>query len=190
MIYILRPSQRIHEMNVAIYARVSKDEVSSEGQLQNPENQLVPLRKFCEAMQWSIYKEYVDCCSGGDGNRPAFIRMRADLRQHLFDGIVIWRLDRFSREGIPNTMGYINELRLNNIWLKSMQESYIDTRNEGITDLILSCLAWAASEERKKISDNTKAGLARARLNGSICGRHPKNCQCPKHAGKNAPPPS
>jgi len=41
-------------MKTALYVRVSKDEMSSDGKLQDPENQLIPLRHHCQAMGWEI----------------------------------------------------------------------------------------------------------------------------------------
>ena len=80
---------------VALYARVSKDEASSDGKLQDPENQLQPMRKFCAAMEWEIYEEFVDRASGGSANRPDFQRMLGRVRQKHFDLILVWALDRF-----------------------------------------------------------------------------------------------
>lgn len=99
------------DFKVAIYARVSKDEASSDGKLQDPENQLQPLRKFAEAMGWKVSEEFVDRASGGNSNRPEFQRMLGRVRQRHFDIILIWALDRFSREGMMNTLSYIRQLK-------------------------------------------------------------------------------
>lgn len=158
-------------MKAVLYARVSKDEADSRGKLQDPENQLGPLRKFCDAMSWTVKEEFVDRASGGNSDRPEFIRLRSEVRQGHVDLVLVWSLDRFSREGIMNTMGYIKELRQYNCGLKSLQETWLDTRQEGISDLILSIMSWASAEERRKISERTKAGLARARAKGKRLGR-------------------
>lgn len=158
-------------MKVALYARVSKDEAASDGSFQEPENQLAPLRRYCTAMEWSIFQEYVDRCSGGDSNRPQFQKMLVDAEKKEFDMIVIWSLDRFSREGISNTLGYIKKLRHNKCNLKSLQESWLDTSQEGVAELLLSIMSWVAAEERKKISERTKAALARKKANGMVLGR-------------------
>jgi DNA invertase Pin-like site-specific DNA recombinase len=86
----------------------------------------------------------------------------------------VWKLDRFSREGILSTMSYIKQLKDRGAWLKSMTESWLDTSQEGITDIVLAIMAWAASEERKKISERTKAGIARRRALGKWRGGRPK----------------
>jgi len=158
-------------MKVAIYCRVSKDEVASDGSLQDPMNQLIPLRKFCEAMKWDISEEFVDRASGGSANRPEFQRMLGRVRQKHFDIILVWALDRFSREGISNTLTYIKQLRQYNTGLKSLQESWLDTSQEGVADLLLAIFSWVAAEERKKISERTKAGLAKLKAKGIKLGR-------------------
>ena len=71
-------------------------------------------------------------------------------------------------------MAYIKQLKERGIWLKSITESWLDTSQEGITDIILAIMSWAASEERKKISDRTKAGIARRRAIGQWHGGRPK----------------
>lgn len=174
------------KIRVAIYCRVSKDEMSDSGKLQNTDNQLIPLRKFADALGYIVIGEFVDRASGGDSNRPEFQRMLSMVRQKRFDLVLVWRLDRFSREGITNTMSYIKQLRDYKTGLKSLEESWLDTSQDGVADLVLSVMAWANNNEKKKISSNTKAGLVRARLEGKILGRHPKGCECKKH--KKTPP--
>lgn len=174
-------------MRCFIYARVSKEEASQDGQLQDPENQLGPLRQFAQAMSWEVVEEFVERMSGGGSDRPHFQRMMGRVRQRHADVILIWRLDRFSREGIVNTLSYVKQLRQYKTGLKSLNESWLDTTQEGIADLVLGVMAWAAAEERRKISDNTKAGLARRRALGVRLGRHPKACECPKHRKKGPP---
>jgi len=158
-------------MKVALYARVSKDEASSDGKLQDPENQLQPMRKFCNAMEWVVSEEFVDRASGGSANRPEFQRMLGRVRQKHFDLILVWALDRFSREGMSNTLSYIKQLRSYNTGLRSLQESWLDTSQEGVAELLLAVMSWVAAEERRKISERTKAGLAKLKAKGVQLGR-------------------
>lgn len=167
--------QRTTIMKVAIYARVSLDEQDRESRrFQNPENQLKPLREFCKSFNYEIVKEYIDKMSGANPARPAFRKMMAEALQRRFSGIVVWKLDRFSREGIIPTMSYIKQLKDRGIWLKSMTESWLDTSQEGITEIVLAIMSWASAEERKKISERTKAGIARKRAIGQWKGGRPK----------------
>lgn len=162
-------------MKVAIYARVSKDEMSSDGKLQDPDNQLIPLRKFCQAMSWEISEEFIDRASGGNSNRPDFQRMLGRVRQRHFDVILVWALDRFSREGMTNTLSYIKQLKEYKTGLKSLQESWLDTTNEGVAELLLAIFSWVAAEEKRKISERTKAGLAKLKAKGVQLGRPRKS---------------
>jgi DNA invertase Pin-like site-specific DNA recombinase len=158
-------------MKVALYARVSKDETASDGSLQDPENQLQPLRKFAEAMGWEVKYEFIDRASGGSANRPEFQRMLSEVRQRHIDLILIWSLDRFSREGITSTLSYIEQLKKYKTALKSLQEQWLDTSDEGISQVMLAVMSWVAKEEKRKISERTKAGLARLKAKGYRLGR-------------------
>lgn len=144
-------------MRAVLYARVSKAD-----QTQDPESQLKPLRKYAEALGYPVSYEYVDYASGGSANRPQFQLMLKDARLRKFDIVLIWALDRFSREGINNTLSYIEKLRSNKITLKSLQESWLDTSDEGMTQLLIAIFSWVAKQERIRISERTKAGLARS----------------------------
>jgi DNA invertase Pin-like site-specific DNA recombinase len=159
-----------------LYARVSKDEKADDERYQNPENQLSPLREYAKLQGWTIVKEYVDQKSGASPNRTAFKELRSDAHKNIFDGVLIWKIDRFSREGISTTLAYIEQFKTLNIWIKSMTEDWLNTKDEGIGMLMLSIMAWAAAEERKKISERTKAGIAEKRKLGTWSGGRPKRC--------------
>lgn len=139
-------------MKAALYLRVSTEE-------QNPDNQLERMRSLAEAMGWEISLTYIDKASGGDKNRPSFRDMLTDAERHLFDVVIVWSLDRFSREGILETLSYIKRLKRANVALKSVTESWLDTRDETMGELLLAIFSWVAKREREKISERTKAGL-------------------------------
>lgn len=161
-------------MKVALYARVSLDESADDMRFQNPENQLVPLRDFAKALGYEIVAEYVDHKSGANPNRENFRKMMQEAMMHRFQGILVWKSDRFSREGIIPTMAYIKQLRDRHVFLKSLTESWLDTSNDGMADLILAIMAWSSAEERKKISERTKAGIAQKKAEGTWRGGRPK----------------
>lgn len=162
-------------MKVALYARVSMEETDDNTKrYQEPENQLAPLREFAKAMNYEIVSEYVDRGSGSNPNRPEFRLMLQDAMLRRFGGIIVWKLDRFSREGISSTLAYIRQLKERGVWVKSMTESWMDTSQEGIAELILSIMSWVAAEERKKISERTKAGIQRLKNIKQWKGGRPK----------------
>ena len=153
-------------MRIAIYSRVSKDDGT-----QDPENQLRPLREYAKALNGAVVKEYVDLASGSTSDREHFVGMLEAADKREFDLLLVWSLDRISREGISNTLGYINRLNRAGVALKSLQESWLDTRDEGLGQLLLAIFSWVASQERKRIIERTKAGLAKAKANGVRLGR-------------------
>ena len=167
-------------MKVAIYTRVSKDEKDKESKrFQDPANQLEPLKEFCKNMKWEIKYIFTDKRSGADSNRPEFKRMLAEARQHHFDLLLVWSLDRFSREPLLNTLSYLQQLKHHNISLKSYTEN-IDTREGGTQELIMVILMWLAQEERSKISRRTKAGIQRRKNLGVWKGGRPNKRGVPK----------
>ena len=161
-------------VRVALYARVSLDEHCDDKRFQDPENQLVPLREFAKALGYEVSVVYVDKMSGANPARPEFRRMLDDASMRRFQGILVWKLDRFSREGIIPTMAYLKRLRDRKVFLRSMTESWLDTSNEGIAEVMLAIMSWMAQEERLKISERTKAGIARRHAIGQWHGGRPK----------------
>ena len=153
-------------MKIAIYARVSKNDTS-----QDPQNQVDPLQDYAKALGGEVVEEYIDLASGSSSDRENFLRMLNDADRHKFDLLLIWSLDRLSREGISNTLGYLERLKKNGIAIKSLQESWLDTRDEGIGQLLIAVFSWVAQQERKRIVERTKAGLERAKREGKKLGR-------------------
>jgi DNA invertase Pin-like site-specific DNA recombinase len=129
-----------------LYLRVSTDE-----ERQHITNQREPLLKLSSALGYNIIRE--------NSNRPQFQQMLNDAKNKEFEVIFIWALDRFSREGILNTLSYLKTLKQNAIALKSLQESWLDTRDEGMGELLIAIFSWVAKQERIKISERIKAGL-------------------------------
>lgn len=154
------------QLKIGLYARVSKNDES-----QDPENQLRPLREFANALEGEIVEEYIDKASGSNGDRINFLRMLKDADKREFNLLLVWSLDRLSREGIPNTLGYLKRLKSNGIAIKSLQESWLDTRDEGIGELLVAIFSWVAQQERKRLIERINAGLDRARANGQKLGR-------------------
>lgn len=150
----------------ALYMRVSKNDES-----QTPENQREPLKRLAESMGLEIVDEYVDMASGGNSNRPQFQAMLKAAKNRDFGMILVWSLDRFSREGISNTLHYLEELKRSGVALKSVQESWLDTSDSGIGELVIAMMSWVAKQERERISERTKAGLLRAKTSGKKLGR-------------------
>lgn len=112
---------------IALYARVSTKDKG-----QDVENQLAQLRAFCERKGYVIHDEYTDDESGSKGKREraGFARLFEDASKGEFDLVLVWELDRFTREGIKKTLFYLEQLEALGINFKSYTQEYLDTDNE------------------------------------------------------------
>lgn len=151
-------------MTVAIYARVSTKDKG-----QTNENQLRELRAFAERLGYTIYKEYCDQESGGSAERPQFQKLFADAYQRRFDVVLFWSLDRFSREGVTETLNHLQRLTATGVQFKSFTEQYLDSTGL-FRDAIIGFLAAIAKQERVRFSERIKAGQARS---NKVPGRPP-----------------
>ena len=156
-------NQRI-KMKVAIYTRVSTEK-------QDYENQLVDLREYCKKQEWHIYKEYTERVSGKESKRPVFKEMMLHAARKKFDGILVWALDRFSREGTAKVWHYFSLLEQYKVKFISYSEPQFNTDNEISRDILLTVMAVMAKQERIRISERTKAGLAVAKAKGVKLGK-------------------
>jgi DNA invertase Pin-like site-specific DNA recombinase len=87
-----------------------------------------------------------------------------------FDCLLFWSLDRFSREGVLETLQHLQQLTAQGVGYRSFTESYIDSLGP-FRDVVISLLAALARQERIRLSERVVAGLARARKEGRIGGR-------------------
>lgn len=151
-------------MRVALYARVSTRDK------QDNENQLAALRGFCHRQGWQIVHEYVDRASGKRSDREQFTKMFQDAAQRQFDLVLFWSLDRFSREGVLETLNHLKRLDSHGVGFRSFTEQYLDSCGM-FKDAVLSILATIAKQERVRLSERVRAGLARAKREGRVGGR-------------------
>jgi DNA invertase Pin-like site-specific DNA recombinase len=156
-------------MKVAIYARVSTDDKG-----QDPLNQLLELREFASRQGWTVVREYTDEATAKNGERTSFQQMWADVAKHRFDLLLFWSLDRLTREGTYKTLSYLRRLSDAGVKFKSYTEQYIDSLGV-FGEAIIGVLAAVAAQERIRISERTKAGLARTRAQGTRLGRPVKS---------------
>jgi DNA invertase Pin-like site-specific DNA recombinase len=96
--------------------------------------------------------------------------MFADASKRKFDLLLFWALDRFSREGVPATFKYLEKLNACGVDYHSYQQPFLDSCGP-LKDVVVAMFAMLAKQERIRISDRTKAGLARAKRAGKVLGR-------------------
>ena len=114
-------------MKAVIYARYSSDnqtEASIEGQLRE-------CMEFAERTGIDVIGNYIDrAFSAKSDHRPEFQRMIKDSYKHAFDCVIVWKLDRFSRNRYDSAH-YKTLLRKNGVKVISAMES-ISEGSEGI----------------------------------------------------------
>lgn len=85
--------------------------------------------------------------------------------------MLFWALDRFSREGMVPTIQYLQRLASYGVNFHSYTEPHLATDNELVRDILLALLSSLARQESRRLSERTKAGLARVRAQGQRLGR-------------------
>lgn len=159
-------------MKASIYARVSTRDKG-----QDPENQLRELRVECRRQGYALSPEheYVDRETGtGKRRRPRFEEMVYAAEHRRFQLLVVWSLDRLSREGTLKTLLLIERLNSCGIKVKSLKEPWLDPASPTY-ELLLPIFAWVAKAEAQRISDRVRSGLLRAKAMGIKLGRPAKD---------------
>lgn len=82
-------------MNAVIYARYSSDSQREE----SIEGQLRECQEYAERNDMTVVGTYIDrALSAKTADRPEFQRMIKDSAKELFEVVLVWKLDRFSRD--------------------------------------------------------------------------------------------
>ena len=149
---------------VALWLRVSDPD-------QHTENQQPDLESFVARKKWDVGPVYeVQESAWRGAHLKVLSQVYQDARLGRFDVLVVWALDRLSRQGVAATFEIVNQLARNGARVVSVMESW--TEQEGpMYDLLLSVFAWVAQYESLRRSERTKAGMFRARAQGKQIGR-------------------
>jgi len=151
---------------VAIWLRASDPS-------QHPENQLPELRAWAKRRGFEMVQVYTVQESAWKGaHLKALSEVYADARLGRFDVLLVWALDRLSREGVAATLEIIERLGRYGVKVLSLQEAWTEVEGP-MQELLLSIVAWVARMESNRRSERTKAGLARAVSEGKRLGRPP-----------------
>lgn len=153
--------------NAVVYARYSSHNQTE----QSIEGQLAAAKKYAEANNYTIIKEYCDRAkTGTNDDREAFQEMLHDCQSHTFTVIIVWKVDRFGRNR--------EEITFNKYRAKThgVRVEYIaENITEGPEGVILeSVLEGMAEYYSLQLSQNVKRGLLEsAKKYKVICGHLP-----------------
>jgi DNA invertase Pin-like site-specific DNA recombinase len=137
---------------------------------QHPETQLLDLRQMAAQRGLEIVHEYTDRISGAKARRPGLDQMMTDARHGKFDVTLVWASDRIARS-VRHFLETLDELNRLNIEYVSFREN-IDTAGP-LGRAIVVIIGAIAELERSLIIERVRAGMRRARLEGTHIGRNP-----------------
>ena len=138
---------------------------------QHTDNQRPALEAFAERRGLDVVRTYTVTESAWRGAHQRHLsEVYNDARAGRFQFLLVWSLDRLSREGVGPTLEIVNRLGKSGVEVWSLQEPWLETSGE-LRDLLLAMVGWVAKYESNRRSERTKAGLERARANGATLGR-------------------
>lgn len=150
-------------MNAVIYARYSSDNQREE----SIEGQLRECKDFAEKQGMNVIQSYIDrACSAKTDNRPAFQEMIRDSSKRGFEVVIVWKLDRFSRNRYDSAR-YKAALRKNGVKVISATEK-ISEGSEGI--ILESVLEGFAEYYSADLSEKVTRGMTENALKGKSNG--------------------
>ncbi|MCL2197285.1 MAG: recombinase family protein [Defluviitaleaceae bacterium] len=149
--------------NAVIYARYS----SSSQTEQSIEGQLRDCYSFAEREGFSVIETYVDrALTGRSDNRPDFQRMVADAKKKQFQYVIVYKLDRFTRNRYDSAV-YKHKLKQCGVKVVSATENISDNPEGVILEAVLEASAEYYSLE---LSQKIKRGYRESILKGNFLG--------------------
>ena len=152
-------------MKAVIYARYSSDSQREE----SIEGQLRECTEYAERNGITVLRSYIDrALSARTADRPEFQNMIKDSEQKLFDVVLIWKLDRFSRDRYDSAH-YKRILKKNGVKVVSATEII----SEGAEGIILeSVLEGYAEYYSADLSEKVVRGMTdnalKCKFNGGM----------------------
>lgn len=146
-----------------IYARYSSERQTD----QSIEGQVRKCNEYAAANDIIIVDQYIDrAMTGTNDNRAAFQRMLKDSSKKAWDFVLVYKLDRFSRDKYETAI-HRRTLKNNGVKLVSVMENIPDTPEGVILESLLEGMNQYYSME---LSQKIKRGMNESRLKGNFTG--------------------
>ena len=151
----------------AIYARYS----SNNQREASIEDQLRICREFCAANELTVTKEYTDhALTGRTDKRPGFLSMVADGEKHCFQTLVVYAMDRLSRDRYDLAI-YKHRLKKAGVSIVYVTQPLGETPEAALMESLLEGMAAYYSEN---LARSVRRGLEGNALKGIMTsGRAP-----------------
>jgi DNA invertase Pin-like site-specific DNA recombinase len=104
--------------------------------------------------------------------RRTLQRALDDAHAGKFSVLVVWALDRITREGAEGALRIIRQFKQRGCVVVSVKESWLNTAPE-VQDVLVAFAGWMAQQESRRRSERIRAGLERRRAEGKPVGRQP-----------------
>jgi DNA invertase Pin-like site-specific DNA recombinase len=112
---------------------------------------------------WTLHDSAWKGGKGGKGGKAYQDALREVLdaaHKGEFTVLVVWALDRVTREGAEGALRLIRELRQEHCTLVSVQEPWLNGSLD-VQDLLVAFAGWLAAQESARRSERVRAGIAR-----------------------------
>jgi len=152
-------------MKAVIYARYSSDNQREE----SIEGQIRECKEYAKKHGITVLNSYIDrAFSAKTDNRPEFQRMIKDSAKRLFDVVIIWKLDRFSRNRYDSAHNKAI-LRKNGVKVVSATEAIAEDSTGILLESLLEGYAefYSAELSEKVIRGRTENAL-KCKWNGGV----------------------
>ena len=150
-------------MICVIYARYSSENQSEE----SITAQIRACTEYAVRNGHTVVKHYIDrAMSARSDQRPQFQQMINDAKQHEFQGIIVHKLDRFSRDRYDHAF-YRKELKKANVKLYSVLENLDDSPESVVLESVLEGFSEYYS---KNLARETRKGLKEIALQAKYTG--------------------
>ena len=128
---------------------------------------------YAETARYEVSESAWNGGKGGGEYKAVLQRALDDAWAGKFSVLVVWSLDRITREGAEGALRLIRQFSERGCVLYSVKESWLNTSPE-IQDVLVAFAGWMAQAESKRRSERIKAGLARRKAGGErVGGRKP-----------------
>ena len=162
---IINQNRGEESMNAVIYARYSSDSQREE----SIEGQIRECTEYAKRNGITILGTYIDrALSARSADRPEFQRMIKDAEKELFEIVLVWKLDRFSRDRYDSAY-YKHILKKHGIKVVSAKENISEGPEGIILESMLEGMAeYCSAELSQKIKRGQMENALKGKNNGGL----------------------
>lgn len=152
-------------MKAAFYLRVSTDR-------QKTDNQLPDLERLAKERNYDVIRISRESeTAWKKGHQHELAELRVAARRHEFDVLIVWDLDRLTRQGIAAIFNVVEEFETYGLKVVSYNQPWVEQINDWSRPLFLAIKGFIDKYESDQKRLRINAGIARVRALGKHIGR-------------------